>query len=293
MPITNQIIRISADSASKENVIDINSNAEPEAWVSNDLTIQFGWFLNGVLQSVAGISSVTFYLKDNTDLDGPSLLDLTVNSFDNTTTQNTWAAGTQQQGVIAITADDLALGGLQGNPPSRLLHFSLVAVMGTGQITTLCVGTLNLIDPGANSGGSVPAAALTGSQVAALIAAAAISPAALNLNAAGTSAITNANPWIAGRQPVTLAAGGGAYVANLTLTDVVAVTSTPLAGAVLRVIVDFPASANPTLNIYDSSVAGTLLQGPLTNPNPAIAQSFYFQAGFDGANWHKEDGHWI
>ena len=48
---------------------------------------------------------------------------------------------------------------------------------------------------------------------------------------------------------------------------------------------------NPTINIYDSSVAGTLLQ-TIGNID-ANARSFLFTAGFDGSNWHKESGEWV
>ena len=109
-----------------------------------------------------------------------------------------------------------------------------------------------------------------------------------NLSAAGTIALANTQTWGVGRLPFSLAAGSGAYVANLTLSD-----ANVLAGALLRIPVDFPASGNPTLNIYDSSTAGTLLEGPLVNPNPGAPTSFLFTAGYDGSNWHKESGQWI
>ena len=106
---------------------------------------------------------------------------------------------------------------------------------------------------------------------------------------AGTSKrVANSQTWLLGRQPVSLAAGSGAYVASLTLSD-----ANALAGALLRIPIDFAASANPTINIHDNSTGGTLLEGPLVNPNPGTSASFLFTAGFDGTNWHKEDGHWV
>jgi hypothetical protein len=61
----------------------------------------------------------------------------------------------------------------------------------------------------------------------------------------------------------------------------------------VRIPIDFAASANPTINIYDSSTGGTLIEGPLHNPNPTGTASFLFTAGFDGTHWHKESGQWI
>jgi hypothetical protein len=59
----------------------------------------------------------------------------------------------------------------------------------------------------------------------------------------------------------------------------------------LRIPIDFAATTNPTINIYDSSTAGTLLQ-TITNID-ANARSFLFIAAFDGTHWHAEDSKWI
>lgn len=110
--------------------------------------------------------------------------------------------------------------------------------------------------------------------------------AAIALAAAGTTNIAGTAQWLLGRQQFSAGAGAGPYVSNITLGD-----GTAMAGAVLRIPIDFAASANPTINIYDGSEGGTLLQ-TITNPGGA-AQSFLFTAGFDGTHWHKETGAWI
>jgi hypothetical protein len=169
-----------------------------------------------------------------------------------------------------------------------LLDLVIVGVTTGGKTAVLCVGTLALIDSGADSPSSNPVNAITVTQAAAMVAAAFWTQGVTNLGAAGTTLLANGQTWGTGRLPFSLAAGAGAYVVNITLSD-----ANVLAGALVRIPIDFPASANPTVNIYDGSTAGNLLEGPLTNPNPGQAASFLFTAGFDGTNFHKESGMWV
>jgi hypothetical protein len=285
-----QVIRIAADSTSKDNVLDINTSAEPEAWWARDLTMQIGVFAGSTLLDVSDLQSVSVYLKDPSNLDGAPLVSKTITTFDNTTTLSTWQGGTQQHFVVSFTADDLSFpltNTSGGASAQRLVHLSMVAITTGGQTGTIGVGTVNVIDDGGNSPGSNPVNAITVGQAQAMMAALTFSNGVLVVSAAGNTSIGESQSWLMGRQPVALSAGAGAYVANLVISDGYA-----LAGAVLRVPIDFPASANPTINIYDGSTGGTLLQGPLVNPNPGTAGSFYFQAGFDGTGWHKEVGAW-
>jgi len=281
---------MAADSTSKENVLDINTSAEPEAWWARDLTMQVGVFAGSTLLDVSDLQSVSVYLKDPSNLDGAPLVSKTITTFDNTTTLTTWQAGTQQHFVVSFAADDLSFpltNTSGGASAQRLVHLSMVAVTTGGQTGTIGVGTMNVIDDGGNSPGSNPVNAITVGQAQAMMAALSFSNGALAVSGAGNTNIGENQTWLLGRQPVSLGVGSGAYVANLVLSD-----GNALAGAVLRIPIDFPASANPTVNIYDGSTGGTLVEGPLVNPNPGSAGSFYFQAGFDGAGWHKEFGSW-
>jgi hypothetical protein len=283
-----QVIRIQADTTSKDNILDLNTSAEPEAWWARDLTMQVGVFAGAALLDISDLQSVSVSLKDPGNLDGTPLVAKTINSFDNTTTLATWSAGTQQHFTVTFSADDLSFSltnALASNSAQRLVHLSMVAITTGGQTGTVCVGTLNVIDDGGNSPSSNPVNAVTVAQAQGMIAALGWSGAALNIAAAGSSTISNSQAWLSGRQPVTLAAG--AYSATLILSH-----TSALAGALVRIPIDFPASANPTVNIYDGSGAGSLLQGPLANPSPGKAGSFLFTAGFDGTAWHKESGAW-
>jgi hypothetical protein len=285
-----QVISLVCNVNSKDNVLDLSTSAEPEAWWARDLQIRASTFSDSgqTILDVSDIQSATLSLKDPGNIDGTPLFSQTLNTFDNTTTATTWTSGAQQHMLFTLPADGLSFSLSGGSPPQRLLHLSITAITTAGKTGTLCVGTLNLIDDGGSNPGGNPANAITVAQADAMLANLGFSGTVDNLNAAGNTAISNNQTWLIGRQPISLAAGTGVYIQNLTLSD-----ANALAGAVLRVIVDFPASANPTINIYDGSTAGALLQGPLTNPTPALAQSFYFQAGFDGTNWHKEDGRWV
>jgi hypothetical protein len=75
-------------------------------------------------------------------------------------------------------------------------------------------------------------------------------------------------------------------VADLTLNP-----ANALAGALVRIPIDLAATVNPTINIYDGTTGGTLLQ-TLSNID-ANARSFLFTGSFDGAHWHKETGVWM
>jgi hypothetical protein len=280
-----QVIRIAADTTSKENVLDLNTSAEPEAWWARNLTLQVGVFAGAALLDVSDLQSVSIYLKDPGNLDGGALVTKTVTAFDNTTTLSTWQAGSQRHFVVNLTADDLSFSLTNG---SRLAHLSMVAITTGGQTGTICVGTVNIIDDGGNSPSSNPVNAITVAQAQAMVAALAWSNGVTNLSVAGTTTIAYGQTWLLGVAPFTLAPGSGAYIVNLTLSGINAI-----GGALLRIPVDFPASANPTLNIYDTSTGGTLLEGPLVNLNPGAAASFLFTACYDGANWHKELGLWL
>ena len=279
-----QIIRIAADTTSKENVLDLATAAEPQAWWARDLTLQAGVFAGARLLDVSDLQSVTILLKDPGNLDGAPLVSKTIASFDNTTTLANWNAGTNQHFSVALTADDLSFPLTAG---ARLVHLSMVAVTTGGLTGTICVGSINIIDDGGNCPASNPANAITVGQAQAMVAALAWSKAALALSGGGTIAIANAQSWLLGRQPVSAAAGTETYIASLTLSN-----SNVLTGALLTIPIDFAASVNGTVNIYDNSAAGTLLQ-TIANFDATAERFFLFTARFDGAAWHKEDGHWV
>jgi hypothetical protein len=272
MPTFNtQIIRVAADTTSKENILDLNTSAEPQAWWARDLTLQVGIFAGGTLLDASGLQSITVNIKDPSNLDGSPLVTKTITLFDNTTTLGRWQAGTGQHFVVNFTADDLSFTLTNGQ---RLVHLSMIAVTTGGQTGTICVGTINLIDDGGNSAASNPANGITVTQAQAMVAALTWNASAGALTGGGlTQNIGNTQTWLLGRVNVELGAGGAAYIVNLTLG-----AANVLTGALLRMPMDFPASLNPTVNIYDGSTAGTLLQ-TITQIDATTARSFIGHSG--------------
>lgn len=104
----------------------------------------------------------------------------------------------------------------------------------------------------------------------------------ITLSAAATQAMFAATLFTQLCAKFILGAGAGAYVVNLTLP-----VTNILPGALAYVNIELPASANPTLNIYDTSTGGTELE-VLTNPAPASGQYWFgiFKFGAD-LHWHK------
>jgi hypothetical protein len=145
-----------------------------------------------------------------------------------------------------------------------------------------------IIGPGASTSGgpSYPTTTQLNAAIAAAIDALAWSEPYLALSAAGTTILEADGPWLNGRFPLTIEAGSGAFVANITLSP-----TNAMAGALLRIPIDFAASVNGTVNIYDGSVEGTLIQ-TITNID-ANVRSILFLGGFDGAHWKKETADWV
>jgi len=285
-----QVIRIAADTTSKDKILDLATAAEPQAWWARDLTLQIGVFSDAgqTVLDVSDLQSVTIYLKDPSNLDGAPLVSKIITAFDNTTTLPTWQSGTQQHFSVAFTADDLSFSLTNGE---RLVHLSMVAVTTGGQTGTLCIGTINLIDDGGNAPAANPANAITVTQAQAMVTALAFNLAVQNLAANGQTTILNAQSWLAGRAPLSVQAGAGAFAAGVVLSP-----ANALAGALLRIPIDFAASPNGTVNVYDASTGGPLIQA-ITNfansDGSYSANSFYLIAGFDGTHWHKEFAAWV
>jgi hypothetical protein len=74
--------------------------------------------------------------------------------------------------------------------------------------------------------------------------------------------------------------GSGAYTATYTLPD-----AAQARGALAWVSIEFPASANPTIQFSDAGV-GVIAAG-LTNPSPAAAAYWLGLFRFDGTQWRK------
>ena len=197
-----QVISLVCNTSSKDNVLDLATSAEPEAWWAADLSIRASVFSDAgiTILDVSDITSAALTLKDPSNLDGSPLYQATITEFDNTTTTANWNAGTNQHILFAIPADDLSFGGLTNG--QRLLHLVISAITTGGKTGVLCVGTLNLIDAGDESPSSNPVNAITVAQAQAMLAAAAWNGATLAPAAASTVSIASTQSWLLGRQSV-------------------------------------------------------------------------------------------
>ena len=136
---------------------------------------------------------------------------------------------------------------------------------------------------GAESGEGGPVYVTT-TALAAAIAGLAGCATAVTLPQAGTVTLGPGSAFLVYEAP--LVAGAGSYTQTVALG---AVNAT--AGAVLEVPIDFASGGAGTVNIYDGSASGTLLQ--TVNAAGGGSLHFLFTARFDGANWHKMNGVWV
>lgn len=109
----------------------------------------------------------------------------------------------------------------------------------------------------------------------------------ITVRAAGTHDLVPDKPFLQWFQLVEVENGeDGPYTHTLTIDNVEAVV-----GAIYRIELDIEAGTNPTIEIYDNTTAGTLLQ-TISGQGDA-ATYFIFEARYDGTNWHKFDGRYV
>jgi hypothetical protein len=105
----------------------------------------------------------------------------------------------------------------------------------------------------------------------------------ISVAAAGTTGLVPATPFIQWFQLIKALAGSGAYTRKITLDNTKAAV-----GAIFRIEIDFDASANPTIQIFDNTIAGTMIDVVAGD----AGQSTYYvlEARFDGMSWKKLRG---
>lgn len=95
--------------------------------------------------------------------------------------------------------------------------------------------------------------------------------------------VAPAHPFVQYFQRIIAQAGSGAYTHKFTVD-----TARAMEGAIFRILVEIAASANPTIEVYNESAAGTLLQtlsGDLSN-----AGSFLLELEMVSGSWQKISG---
>ena len=138
---------------------------------------------------------------------------------------------------------------------------------------------------GAQSTNGGPAYATT-AQIAAAVAGLAGSGAVAMLPQSVAVTIAPLSAYLIYHAPCSAGFGTGAYTQGIVLS-----VANAQPGSLMLVPIDVPGAPNPTINIYDGTTGGTLLQTLSTAGAPS--GSFLFTARFDGTNWHKLDAHWV
>ena len=134
----------------QDQLIDLLTSAAPSLWRGTDVVFQIGLGQGGI-QSVANIQSLTLEVKDLTNKIGAPLVTKTVTSFDDTTTQETWDAGTAQHALIALTNEDTSI-----PAGTYWLVLSVVTTDNPAKIYTAGGTILAVTEDGAQGGGDAP-----------------------------------------------------------------------------------------------------------------------------------------
>jgi hypothetical protein len=152
-------IRLAGDAANFNSPLDVNSRATPQFWRGNDVQFEIAVFFNGVLQSVANLASMTLEIRVPGPAGGapdPSttpLMSATVYSgtFDDTTTEDTWSNGTQQQALIPFTA---AQSNIAAGP--QWLSLWVVTTDNPSRVITLTAGPIRVLEDGCGPTATAP-----------------------------------------------------------------------------------------------------------------------------------------
>jgi len=134
----------------QDQLIDLLTSAAPSLWRGTDVVFQIGLGQGGI-QSVANIQSLTLEVKELTNKIGAPLVTKTVTSFDDTTTQETWNAGTAQHALIALTNEDTSI-----PAGTYWLVLSVVTTDNPARIYTAGGTILAVTEDGAQGGGDAP-----------------------------------------------------------------------------------------------------------------------------------------
>ncbi len=147
--LQRQKIRIAADAASFDSPVDAVTRCKPRWWRGGDLEFDIGVFFNGTVVDVANLASITLEVRAMgakgavpVETDTP-LIGKTVTSFDGTLDADSWADGSKQHAVIALTA-------AESNIAAGAAWLSIFAITNDnpGRIITLCAGPVQVMEDG-------------------------------------------------------------------------------------------------------------------------------------------------
>jgi hypothetical protein len=105
-------------------------------------------------------------------------------------------------------------------------------------------------------------------------------------SAAGTTDLAPTTEFTQWYQLITATAGTGPYTRKLTLDNAKARD-----GAIFRIEIDFAQSTNPTIEIYNNTVAGTKIES--VRGRDDMSTYYVFEAIMVGTNWAKLNGGYV
>lgn len=147
--LQRQKIRIAADAASFDSPVDAVTRCKPRWWRGGDLEFDLGVFFNGTVVDVTNLASITLEVRAMgakgavpAETDAP-LIGKTVTSFDDTLNADSWADGSKQHAVVALTA-------AESNIAAGAAWLSIFAITNDnpGRIITLCAGPVQVMEDG-------------------------------------------------------------------------------------------------------------------------------------------------
>jgi len=243
-------IRLAGDAANFNSPLDVNSRATPQFWRGNDVQFEIAVFFNGALQSVANLASMTLEIRvpgpagGAPDPSATPLMSATVyaGALDDTTTQDTWNSGTQQQALIAFTA---AQSNIAAGP--QWLSLWVVTTDNPGRVITLTAGPIRVLEDGCGPTATAPSSSdsyYTEAEVNALLAGHVQILALAGLTGGGGTKLDGQNTTSRTGQ-VFMVIIPGSPVMYFQVQAGTAATNTSTPPAIVRGA-DYDGSANPT-----------------------------------------------
>ena len=261
MVLTAKYLRFACDQTSILPVLDDLTGLRPTFYRGAQAQVQGALFNGppsaGSFAAVTGIQHVELICRKY-NLTGNVLFDIVQPVLNAVATFATWDNGTAQQFVFDIPANVLSYKGLDSG---RLPLYFIVQGATTSTNFIACQGFGEIVDVGlANVSAPVPPGAFQS-----FIPSSGGSDSIIVVGG-GTSVL------------ITPAVGAGPYVRNYLL-----LVANQLPGAEIDMVINFPASSNPTIKVYNDTALGTLLATVVGYSDFTSSRHMFFR--FDGTKW--------
>jgi hypothetical protein len=140
-----------------QTIVDLNTSRTPQFYVGADLTIQVGLLSSATaLYDISDLASLQLDFKTPSQINSSSVLTAFGASFDNTTTFNTFASGSNQHAVFTLlnSQTNLAISGNQADFIAEITATTTGSPPTGGKIVTLAQFKITALATGFNQGAS-------------------------------------------------------------------------------------------------------------------------------------------